>query len=513
MQVADAIQQYIEQTVARQVAAEVARKVVQILEQWRLGRHRMFGPSSEHQAQLFNEAEYEAGLATDPSEEVGAGMAAAPAVPAVGTSRRGKRHALPSDLPRVEHVIDVPEADRQCACGEPMIRIGEDVSEQLDIVPMQIRVIRTVRPRYGCAKGEHAPRVAPVVPQVLPRSQFGAGFLATLLTVKYADGLPLNRFAKVLVRHGVSVPRQSLARAVIQTAHALQPLHNLARDTLREGDVLHMDETTVQVLKEVGKPATSTSYMWVQRGGPPGRPVIVFDYAPSRSGHVPLRLLEGWHGYLMTDGYEGYAAVARTEGIKHLACAAHARRKFVEAKRAQPRNKSGRADQALAFFAKLYRIEHEMRDASDEDRWHARQAHSRPVLEEMYQWLTRTLPEVPPKSKLGMALAYLAKIWPKLVRYTERGDLPIDNNPCENAIRPFVVGRKGWLFADTPAGAHASAVIYSLIETAKANGREPHAWLRYALERLPFATNVAGFEALLPWNTHNQDLAMNLAAS
>jgi hypothetical protein len=355
--------------------------------------------------------------------------------------------------------------------------------------------------------------VAPAVAQVLPRSQFGAGFLATLLTVKYADGLPLNRFAKVLARHGVTVPRQSLARAVIQAANALQPLHNLARDTLLEGRVMHMDETTVQVLKEADKAPTSKSYVWVQRGGPPGQPVIVFDYDRSRSGQVPLRLLEGWRGYLMTDGYGGYAALARMEGIEHLTCATHARRKFVEAQQAQPKGKSGRADQAIAFFARLYRIESEMRDASDDERLHARQTRSRLVLTELHQWLTKTLPQVPPKSKLGMALAYLAKVWPKLVRYTERGDLPIDNNACENAIRPFVVGRRAWLFSDTPAGAHASAVIYSLIETAKANGREPYAWLRYALERLPQAETVSDFEALLPWRIHDQDLAMNLAAA
>jgi hypothetical protein len=191
---------------------------------------------------------------------------------------------------------------------------------------------------------------------------------------------------------------------------------------------------------------------------------------------------------------------------------AHARRKFVEAKRAQPKHKSGRADEAIVFFAQLYRIESQLKDASDEQRLQARQDRSLPVLDKLKTWLGKTRPVVTPKSKLGQALAYLHSVWPKLIRYTERGDLPIDNNPCENAIRPFVIGRKAWLFADTPAGAHASAVIYSLIETAKANGQEPYAWLRYVLERLPMARTADDMEALMPWNLHAQDLAMNLAA-
>ena len=308
------------------------------------------------------------------------------------------------------------------------------------------------------------------------------------------------------------MPRQSMARAMIKLAQALQPLHNLARDTLLDAPLIHMDETTVQVLKEPGRSPTSKSYMWVQRGGPPGRTVVLFDYEASRSGQVPVRLLEGWQGYLMTDAYEGYAPVARLAGVEHLACAAHARRKFVEAKRSSPNGKSSRADYALDLFAQLYRIEARMKDASEELRHEARQAHSLPVLQKLRAWLDETSPLVTPRSKLGEALGYLHKVWPKLVRYTERGDLPIDNNSLEGAIRPFVVGRKGWLFSDTPAGAHASAVLYSLLETAKANKREPYAWLRFVLERLPLARTVDEMEALLPWNTHDQDLAMNLAA-
>lgn len=498
--------------VAAGVAAGVAEKIQEILEQWRLGRHRMFGPSSEsHQGELFNEVEAiadQAADAPDEHDEDDTSITARDTRP-----KRGHRRALPPELPRVELVIDVPEDARQCACGTPMVRIGEDISEQLDIVPMQVRVIRTVRPRYACPKGDQAPVQVPAPAQVLSRSNFSAGLLAMMAVVKYVDGLPLARFEKVLARHKVEVPRQSMARAMIKLAQALQPLHNLARDALLDAPVIHMDETTVQVLKEPGRSPTSKSYMWVQRGGPPGQAVVLFDYEPSRSGQVPVRLLEGWQGYLMTDGYEGYAPVARLAGVEHLACTAHARRKFVEAKRASPNGKSARADHALDLFAQLYRIEARLKNASDQERYDARQTLSLPVLQKLRTWLDETSPVVTPKSKLGEALGYLSKLWPRLIRYTERGDLPIDNNSVEGAIRPFVVGRKGWLFSDTPAGAHASAVLYSLLETAKANSREPYAWLRFVLERLPLAKTVEDIEALLPWNTHDQDLAMNLAAS
>ncbi|MCK9506481.1 MAG: IS66 family transposase [Porticoccaceae bacterium] len=505
-----ALEASFEQRLAADVAAGVAEAVQRILEQWRLARHKVFGPSSEsHQGELFNEVETLAEQAADLEDEHEGEPAPAHNMP---RPKRGHRRALPPELPRVEFLVDVPEEERQCPCGTPLVRIGEDVSEQLDIVPMQIRVIRTVRPRYACPKGDQAPVQQPAPAQILPRSNFSAGFLAMMAVVKYVDGLPLARFEKVMARHHVEIPRQSMARAMIRLAQALQPLHNLARDTLLDAPVIHMDETTVQVLKEPGRSPTAKSYMWVQRGGPPGRTVVLFDYETSRSGQIPVRLLEGWQGYLMTDGYEGYAPVARLPGVEHLACAAHARRKFVEAKRASPKGKSARADYALDLFARLYRIEAKLKDVSDAQRFEARQTHSLPILHKLRSWLDDTLPEVTPKGKLGEALGYLHRVWPRLIRYIERGDLPIDNNILEGtAIRPFVVGRKGWLFSDTPAGAHASAVLYSLLETCKANGREPYAWLRFVLERLPLAKTVDEIEALLPWNTHDQDLAMNLA--
>ena len=364
---------------------------------------------------------------------------------------------------------------------------------------MQIRVIRHVRKVYACKSCETAPVTADKPAQLIEKSMASPSVLAMLLTTKYADGLPLHRFERVLQRHGVSIPRNTLARWIIQCSYHLQPLVNLIRDRLLDSPVIHCDETRLQVLKEPDRDPTSQSWMWVQTGGPPDQPVILFDYTSSRAQEVPLHLLAGYRGYLMTDDYAGYNGIATQDGVERLGCWAHARRKFIEAQKAQPKGKTGRADMALNLINKLYAVERGCKEADDTARLQARQQKSEPILHQLKAWLDKTQPYITPQSALGKALNYLANNWSKLIRYTEGGHLPIDNNPAERAIRPFVIGRKNWLFSDTPKGAHASALIYSLIETAKANGQEPYAWLRHVLERLPLATTTEDYEALLPW--------------
>ena len=213
-----------------------------------------------------------------------------------------------------------------------------------------------------------------------------------------------------------------------------------------------------------------------------------------------MRLLENYRGYVMTDDYAGYNALALQTGVERLACMAHVRRKFVDAQKVQPKGKTGRADIVLTMINKLCGIERELKDASDEQRFIGRQEKSLPILGQLKSWLEKTQPQVTPQSVPGKAVNYLASNWSRLERYVEGGFLPIDNNCAERAIKPFVIGRKAWLFSDTPEGATASAQIYSLVETAKVNGQEPCSWLRHVLERLPHAQSVAGYEALLPWN-------------
>ncbi|MNJ18580.1 Transposase IS66 family protein [compost metagenome] len=225
------------------------------------------------------------------------------------------------------------------------------------------------------------------------------------------------------------------------------------RDRLLESRVIHCYETRVQVLKEPNREPTSQSWMRVQTGGLPNQPVILFDYSTSWAQEVPSRLLESYRGYLMTDDYAGYNALAAQSGVEWLGCWAHARRKFVEAQMVQPKGKTGRADIALNLINKLYGIERDLKNVGDERRHESRQQNSLPVLAQLHTWLEKTQPQVTAQNALGEAISYLASNWNKLVRYTEAGYLPIDNNAAERPIRPFVIGRKNWLFSDTLKGA------------------------------------------------------------
>jgi transposase len=276
---------------------------------------------------------------------------------------------------------------------------------------------------------------------------------------------------------------------------------NLLDDRLLSHDIVQMDETTVQVLKESGKRAQSKSYLWLQRGGPPEHPIVRFHYDPGRGAAVAKHLLQGFKGYLQTDGYDGYNAVVASNGLVHVGCWAHARRRFSDAVKAQgKKRKRGKAHRGLSLIQKLYRVEKQAKKLTPEKRYEHRQRHAQPVLEELKNWLDTSLPQVPPSSATGKALHYLQSEWEKLVRYLDDGRLEIDNNLAENAIRPFVLGRKNWLFSDSVKGVKASANLYSLIETAKANGLEPYAYLRYLFAELPKAETVDDIEALLPGN-------------
>jgi transposase len=229
--------------------------------------------------------------------------------------------------------------------------------------------------------------------------------------------------------------------------------------------------------------------------------VVLYDYDPGHRAGVPKRLLDGFKGYLQTDGYDGYNAAVAVNGLVHVGCMAHARRKFSEAVKAQgKKSQRGKAHRGLAFIQKLYRVEKQARTLTPEDRYAHRQQQAQPILDALRTWLDAALPQVPPTSATGKALNYLHNEWDKLIRYLADGRLEIDNNGAENAIRPFVLGRKNWLFSTSVKGVEASANLYSLIETAKANGLEPYAYLRYLFTELPKAETVEAIEALLPGN-------------
>jgi transposase len=494
-------------------------EIERLKEELRLARHKRFGASSEKsdpdQLGLFNEAETLA-----PMPDTGAGGEVT-----VPEHKRAKGCRKPIDpaLPRVRIEHDIAEADKLCPCGSGHLRprIGEMVAEQADIVPGKVQVLQHVRFKYGpcrvcdgvfpeaaagvtpaVAPEARAIIVAPLPAQPIPKSIASPNTCAFVVTAKYADGLPLYRQEKILARYGLDVSRGTLASWMVRLGELIVPLMNLMEETQLSYDVLQMDETTVQVLKEDGRAAQTKSRMWVRRGGPPGKPVILFNYEPTRSGKVAWRLTEDFAGYLQSDGYSGYDAVGRRNGIVPVGCLAHARRKFDEALKAQKQNgRGGLAAVGLALIQKIYRVEKLARELgmSDEARKGLRDEKARPVWDELRGWLDRVRRQTPPSTKIGEALGYLDNQWPLLIRVLDDGRLEVDNNACENAIRPFVMGRKAWLFSDTPAGAEASARLYSLIETAKACGQEPYAYLAHVFTELPKAIALAQIEALLPW--------------
>jgi transposase len=289
-----------------------------------------------------------------------------------------------------------------------------------------------------------------------------------------------------------------------KVADTCAPLLPLLREALFSGPLVNGDETTVHVLNEPGRSPATKSFMWVFRGGPPGMTVCLYHYDPGRSGNVAATFLKGYQGVVQTDGYAGYDFLANWPEVEHAGCWAHARRKFMEAQKGL--GKTGKAcssiDIALSYIQKIYAVEHEghLNNYSPEQMKALRQEKAKPRLEDFHQWLNKKSSQVVPKNLMGKAVSYTLKQWDRLLVYLDHGEVTADNNTAENAIRPFMIGRKNWLFAGTPEGAKASALLYSLIETAKTNKLEPYKYLRYLFEKLPFATTDDEYRKLLPCN-------------
>ncbi len=487
---------------------------ITILEEFvRLHKLKTFAASTEksiNQHEMFNEAELSV-VAEDVLAEQEAEREATSNTAAAKPKKKPGRKPLPATLPRIriEHVASA--AEQVCDCGYQRVEIGEVTSEQLDIIPAKIQVIVNVRKKYACQHCETGVVTAPLPAQPIPKSNASPSLLAHIATAKYQDGLPLHRQEAVLNRSGVEIPRNTLASWMIKSGELIQPLINLLEDKLLAYPVMHCDETTLQVLKEPDKHARQKSYMWVRVGGPPAQPIRLFHYADSRRGEVASALLASYEGYLQTDDYAGYNSACNKNNITQLGCWAHARRKFIDAQKANSNKhkKTSKADVAINLIGKLYAIEKQIKALSADEKYTVRQQQTLPILTDIRQWLDKTLHSILPKGLLGKALSYLEKNWIKLTIYIEDGRLSIDNNPAENAIRPFVIGRKNWLFSATVRGAKSSANLYGLIETAKANGLEPYAYLRHVFKELPKAASVDDIEALLPWNVNTQTIAIN----
>ena len=432
------------------------------------------------------------------------------------------RKSFPKELPRKEIIHDIPEEKKIC-CGQEKQVIGTHVSERLRFIPATFIVEVHKYLKYSCSicqgteSDDPAVIQAPPAPQLIPKSIATSSLLANIFASKFVDSVPFYRQEQRFSRLNISISRKNMSNWAIKTAAASIILYKIIGETIKEDKFIGIDETRFQVLDEPDKKATSLSYMWVYRANTREYPVIYYQYADTRSSKIPRDFLEDYRGTVQTDGYAGYDFLDKSLEITHIVCWAHSRRKFMEVlnahdKKKNKKSKSGKQTKiALKFIKNLYKIEKECREnnLTPDEILKKRQNESVTVLNQFKLWLDNMAVRTPPKILLGKAISYTLKQWPRLIKYAEDGNLLIDNNMLENSIRPYVVGRKNWLFNKSVEGAHATAIFYTLVETAKAHNLNPEHYFNYIFEKLPLADTVEKHEALLPWNLTPEQIIPN----
>lgn len=487
------------------VIEKQSREINYLSEMIRLYQQRQFGKKSEKsspdQLSLFDEAELpkKMDIIENAEEEIKV---------AADTRKPSGRKPLPENLPREQRIYDLADSEKICSCGHELRHIKDETSEQLEIIPAKIYVVQHVRKKYACKHCEETIKTAPMPAQPIPRSIAGPGLLSHVIVSKFQDHLPLFRQEQMLRRIGVDIPRATLCLWIIRAHELLQPLIAVIKKTIQEYDIAYSDETTLQVLKEPNKLVHSTKYMWLFAGGPPERFCYYYHYHHSRTHDVLFNFFEHYQGTIHCDGFPGYDALAdKSKKIQLSGCMYHVRRKFVEITK-MTQAKEGVAHTVVNIIATLSHIEQEIKDDSDENKKIARQEKAKPILDELYAYLIEMQPKTYPKSPLGKAIFYALNQWPKLLTYLEDGRLENNNNRSERAIKPFVIGRKGWLFSDSVSGAHAAATLFSLVETCKHHNVEPYDWFRYVLQQLPLCHSEKEMEALLPFNINKELLTV-----
>ena len=420
----------------REQSAQQAVRLMFLEEQFRLAQQQRFGASSEaHPAQgdLFNEAEAELDDAVEDKIETD--------VSVTNVKKKPVRKKLPADLPREIIIHDIE--DKTCACcGNALHQMGDERSEKLEFIPAQVKVIEHVRLKYSCRACEKEGtstkiQIAPVLPSPIPKGIATATLLSQIITSKYQYALPLYRQESLFKQYGIVLSRKTMADWMMKSADLFKPLYARLKKTLLQQGVIQADETTLKVINE----DKVKSYMWLYCTGTDSPNennipnIVLYDYQSGRAGQCAIDYLDGFTGYLQVDGYVGYEKTS----AKLVGCWAHVRRKFKEAQTAQPKGKTGKADMALSMIQKLYRIEISLKDKSPEEKYQLRQEKGKPLLEQFYEWLAKA--NVVTKSALGKAIGYCQNQWHKLIRYIEDGNLSIDNNRSERAVKPFVIGR------------------------------------------------------------------------
>lgn len=486
---------------------------------------QFFGRSSEKQnaaevsadqRMLFNEAEVLAAIAAADAAE------RAP-IPIVAHERKKKSGSkvIPAQFPREIVPHDLPESEKICPHdGTPLTRMGVERAERYHFEAPKLIVKVHERYKYSCPCCRQGVKIAPLAPHILPKSMAEPSLLAHITTAKFVDGLPLTRQSQQFARLGLDLGAGTMGTWVNTIGvERMPPLINLMHEAQLAEPYVHCDETTVQVLKSEKAP-TSDHYMIVRAAGPPGRRIVIFTYAPKRNVETIKQILTGpegaYRGKLITDGLELYDLVAEDPAFAAMTlcgCLTHCRRYYDQAAKVTELP-SGQQLARVAlkdYLGKVFFIERqidEQRQArersggvwSQEETKKIRQERSLPLMAGFKAWVDELAPGVPPKSALGKALSYTQSQWTKLSRFLECPEVPAHNNRVENDIRPFAVGRRAWLFMDTQLGARASANLYSIVSTCRANGIEPLAYLTYIYERLPLTTTADDLEALLPWS-------------
>ena len=473
---------------------EIAR-----LKRWR------FGSSSESLEASPQAVLFEAIVADTRVEDEAEQEERRPSLTSQPEPRRAVRSALPASLPRIDHHYEPEQLN--CACGQPLKRIGEDVSEQLDCVPAQFFVQRHIRGKYACLCCQTI-QAAAIPAQIIDKGIPAPGLLAQVVIAKHDDHLPLYRQEEIYARSGVHIPRSSMAQWVGICGLRLAPLAEALREYILTQDVIHADETPVSLLAP-GRGKTKRAYMWVYRSTDfVAQRAVLFDFTASRGGEHPRRVLGHFCGTLVTDDFSGYHALA-AQGVTAALCMAHARRKLFEAHKL---NGSEIAGQAVLLIAKLYEIEREARGLDPPARLQLRQQRSRPAADALHAWLTSQRLKLAKADATAKAIDYALTNWRALMRYLDDGNVPIDNNAAENAVRPLVVGRKNWLFVGSQQAGERAAVMMSLIESAKLNGHDPWAYLKDVFERLP-TLKARDLAQLLPHNWRPANVVVLPAAT
>lgn len=501
------IEYYIDRTEKLELEKEeLETKLKWYEEQFRLSQERRFGSSSEKtlpdQLSLFNEAEATADAEVpEPTMET---------ITYQRKKKHGDRDQKLENLPTETIEYRLSDEEQVCSCcGGTLHEMSTEVRKEIEVIPAQVKIKEHVRYVYGCRHCEQNEIETPIVTAKMPEPAFPGSLaspsaMAYTMTEKYVEGMPLYRQEKHLERLGVYIPRQTLSNWCLYGADRwLRFIFNEMHIELLKQDIIHADETTLQVLSEPERPATSKSYIWLYRTGRESTPIILYDYRQTRAAKHPRRFLEGFQGYVHVDGYAGYNGLA---DVTLVGCWAHARRTFTDALKALPesaKTSNVKSKEGLAFCNEIFRIERDLKGVSPEERYEKRLERSQPVLEAFSAWLKEQTPRVVPKSALGKAIKYCRNQWERLVAFLEDGRLEIDNNRAERSIKPFVIGRKNWMFSNTAKGAEASAIIYSIVETAKENGLNPFNYLKYLFEELPNldTSNKDKLAQLMPWSS------------